>query len=104
MFSLAAFSQANWSSHPDNGRTMPLHITMMPDGPVGVKVGLQGITVQPTMGAERAAVAVATREAVYCANMMEKLEFGETSKHIPLHTDTTSALNMTGNLTLPLAS
>ena len=72
---------------------------MMSNGPVSFKVGLQGITAQSTMEAELVAAALAMTEAVYCANMMQELGFGETFKCVLLHIGNTSALHVAGNST-----
>ena len=71
----------------------------MSDGPVSFKVGLQGITAQSTMEAELVAAALVMKAAVYCANMMQELGFGETFKCVPLHIDNTSALHVAGTHT-----
>ena len=51
------------------------------------------------MEAELVAAALAKKEAVYCANMMPELGFGEKFKCVPLHIDNTSALHVAGNHT-----
>ena len=38
-------------------------------------------------------------EAVYCANMLQELGFGDTFKLVPLHIDNTSAPHVAGNHT-----
>ena len=88
-FSLTAFSDANWGNHPDNGKSMSSYIMMMSNGPVSLKVGLQGITAQSTMEAGLIVPALAMKETVYCANMMRELGFGVTFKCVPLHIDNT---------------
>ena len=98
-FTLTAFSDANWGNNPDNGKSMSSYIMMMSNGPVSFKVGLQGITAQSTMEAELVAAALVMIAAVYCANMMQELGFGETFKCVPLHIDNTSALHVAGNHT-----
>ena len=60
-FTLTAFSDANWGKTPDNGKPMSSYIMMMSNGPVSLKVGLQGITAQSTMEAELGAVALAMK-------------------------------------------
>ena len=49
---------------------------VMSNGPVRFKVGLQRIMDRSTMEAGLVAVSLAMRDAVYCANMMEELGFG----------------------------
>ena len=98
-FTPTAFWDANLGNNPDNGKSMSSYIVMMSNGPVSFKVGLQGITAQSTMEAELVAAALAMKEAVYCANMMQELGFGEKFKYLPLHIDNTSALHVAGNHT-----
>ena len=98
-FIITAFSDANWGNNPDNGKSMSSYIMMMSNGPVSFKVGLQGITAQPTMEAELVGASLAMKEEVYCANIMQELGFGEKFKRVPLHIDNTSALHVAGNHT-----
>ena len=88
-FTLTAFSDANWGNNPDTGKSMSSYIMMMSNGPVSFKEGLQGITAQSTLEAELVAAALAMKEAVFCANMMQELGFGEKFKCVPLHIDNT---------------
>ena len=98
-FTLTAFSDANWANNLENVKSLSSYIMMMSNGPVSFKVGLQGITAQSTMEAELVAAALVMKAAVYCANMMQELGFGETFKCVPLHIDNTSALHVAGNHT-----
>ena len=70
------------------------------NAPIIFKVGLQGLTAQPTMEAELVAAALTMKEeAVFCSNMMSELGFGESFGSVPLHIDNTSALYIAGNHT-----
>ena len=51
-FTLTAFLDANRGSNPNNGKPISSHFMMMSIGPVGFKVGLQGITAQSFMETE----------------------------------------------------
>ena len=72
---------------------------MLSNGPISLKVGIQGITAQSTMGAELVAPALTMKEAVFCSNMMEELGFKERFGSVPLYIDNTSALHVAGNRT-----
>ena len=72
----------------------------MANAPIIFKVGLQGLTAQPTMEAELVAAALTMKEeAVFFSNMMSELGFGESFGSVPLHIDNTSALYIAGNHT-----
>ena len=60
-FTLTAFSDANWANNLENVKSLSSYIMMMSNGPVSLKVGLQGITAQSTMEAELGAVALAMK-------------------------------------------
>ena len=76
------------------------YIVMVADAPIIFKVGLQGLTAQPTMEAELVEVALTMKEeAVICSNMMLELSFGESFGNVPLHIDNTLALHVAGNRT-----
>ena len=95
---LTAFSDYCWGNSPDNGKSTSSYV-LMRNGPVSFKVGMQGLTDQSTMEAELVAAALAMKEAVNCAGMMEELGFEETFKCVPVHIDNTSALHVAGNKT-----
>ena len=70
------------------------------NAPIIFKVGLQGLTVQPTMETELVAVALTMKEeAVFCSNTMLKLGFDESFGSVPLYTGNMSALHVAGNRT-----
>ena len=72
----------------------------MANAPIIFKVGLQGLTAQPTMEAELVAVALTMKEeAVFCSNTMLELGFGESFGSVPLHIENTSTLHVAGNRT-----
>lgn len=71
----------------------------MCNGSGSFKVRMQGPTTQSTTKAELVAAALATKEAVYCAGMVEELGLEETLKCAPIHIDNTSALRLAGNNT-----
>ena len=96
-FRLSAYSDVNWGNNPDNGKSTSSYIMMMCNGPVSIKVGMQGLTAQSTMEAELVAGALATREAVFCQNTITELGFKEDFECVPLHIDNTSALHVAGN-------
>ena len=66
-FKLTAFSDANWGSNPDNGKSTSSYIAFLSDDPVSFKVGLQGLTAQSTMEAELVAAALTMKETVFCS-------------------------------------
>ena len=78
-FKLTAFSDANWDNNPDNGKSTSSYIASLSDGPVSLKVGLQGLTAQSTMEAELVAAALTMKEIAFCSNMMKELGFGTAS-------------------------
>ena len=98
-FRLAAFSDANWSNNPDNGRCTSSYIVMLANAPISFKVGLQGLTAQSTMEAELVAAALAMKEAAFCSNMTLELGFDKSFGSAPLYIDNTSALHVAGNRT-----
>ena len=74
-------------------RFAPSYILTLANAPIIFKVGLQGVTPQPTMGAELVAAALIMKEwTVLFSNMMSELGLGESFGSVPLHTDNTSAL------------
>ena len=64
-FQLTAFSDANWGSNPDNGKSTPSYLIFLSNGPISFKVGLQGLTAQSTMEAELVAAAFTMKGAIY---------------------------------------
>ena len=96
---VTAFSDANWGNNPDDGKSISSYIMLMSNGPVNFKFGLRGITAQSTTQAELVAAALTMREAVYCANTMEELEFGKAFKCVPFYIGNASALHVAGNST-----
>ena len=92
-FRLNACSEANWGNNRDNGKSTPSYIMMMCNGPVSLKVGMQGLPAQSTMEAELVAGALAMREAMFCQSMVTEPGFKEDFKRVPLHMDNTSALH-----------
>ena len=57
---------------------------MADNDPIIFKVGLQGLTAQPTMEVELVAVALTMKkEALFCSNMMLELGFGESFGSVP---------------------
>ena len=67
------------------------------NAPIIFKVGLQGLTAQPTKAKLVAAALTMKEEAVFCSNMMPELGFGESFGSVPLHIDSTSALYIASN-------
>ena len=61
---LTAFSDANWGSNPNNGKSMSSYIVFLENAPVSLKVGLQGLTAQSTMETELEAAVLAMKEVV----------------------------------------
>ena len=98
-FKFTAFSDANWGAKPDNGESISSYIIMLSNGPISLKVGIQGLTAQSTMEAELVAVALTMKEAVLSINMMLELGFKEGFGSVPLYIDNTSALHVAGNRT-----
>ena len=83
-----------------HGRSTSSYIVTVANAPIIFKVELQGLTAQPTMGAELVAVALTMKEeAVFRSNMMSELGFGESVGSVPLHIDNTSVLYIAGNHT-----
>ena len=76
-FNLTTFSDVNWCSNPDNGKSTSSYVVIMCNKPVSFKVGIQGLTAQSTMEAELVAAALRMKEAVYCVGMMGELGFKE---------------------------
>ena len=74
-------------------------MAFLSDGPVGFKVGLQGLTAQLTMEAELVAAALTMKEAMFCSNMMKELGFGTRVDNAPVYIDNTSTLHVSGNQT-----
>ena len=73
---------------------------MVANAPIIFKVGLQGVTAQPTMEAELVAAALIMKEgAVLFSNMMLELDFDKCFGSVPLFIDNTLALHITGNRT-----
>ena len=73
---------------------------MLANAPIGFKVGLQGLTTQSTTEAELVVVALTTKKAVFCSNiMLDMLELGfdESFGSVLLYTNNTSALHVTDN-------
>ena len=72
---------------------------MITNGPINLKVGLQGLTAQSTMDAELDAAALTMKEAVFRKSMMQELGFKDEFNGVPLFIDNTSALQVAGNRT-----
>ena len=98
-FKLTAFPDANWGNNPDNGKATSFYLAFLSDGPVSFKVGLQGLTAQPTMEAELVAAALAMKEAVIFSNLMMELAFGTRFDNVPVYIDKTSTLHVAGSQT-----
>ena len=96
-FKLAVFSDSNWASSPDNGKSTLCYLSMLCDAPVGFKSGLQGLTAMPTMEAELVASALAMKEAVPCSNILTEPGFGKDFAKVPLYCDNTATLHALGN-------
>lgn len=96
---LTAFSCANLGNNPDNGMSMLSYIMMISKAPVSFKWGLHSLTAMSTMMAEMVAAALAMKEAVFCANVMTELGFGEEFGSVPLSIDNTTTLHVIGNRT-----
>ena len=69
-FKLTAFSDTNWGDNSDNGKSTSSYIAFLSGGPVGFKVGLQGLMARLTMEAELVAAALTVREAVFRSNIL----------------------------------
>ena len=81
-------------------RFTPSYIVTLANAPIIFKVGLQGLTALSTTEAEFVAAALIMKEgAVFFPNMTLELDFGKRFGSVPLHTDNTSALYITGNRT-----
>ena len=98
-FRLAAFSDANWDSNPDNGRSTSSYIAMLANAPISFKVELQGLTAQSMIEAEFVARALTIKEVVFCSKVMSELGFDESFSSVPLYIDNTSARHVAGNRT-----
>lgn len=72
---------------------------MLVNGPIGFKLGLQNLPAQSTMKAELVAVVLATKEAVFCSNIMVKLGLMKGFNSLPLYPHNTSKLHVTSNRT-----
>ena len=72
---------------------------MVVSAPIIFKVGLQGLTAQPTVEAELVVAALATEEAVFGSNMMLELGFDESFDSALLYTDNASVLHVAGSRT-----
>ena len=96
-FRLAVFSDSNWGISPINGRFTSSYIVMLSNAQISFKVGLQKLTVQSTMETELVAVALTTKEAMFCSNMMLELGSDESFGSVSLYIGTTSVLHVTGN-------
>ena len=72
---------------------------MITNGPINLKVGLQGLTAQSTMDAELDAAALTMKEAVFRKSMMQELGFKDEFNGVPLFIDNTSALHVVGSRT-----
>ena len=59
--------------------------------------GLQGPTAMSTMEAELVASPLATKEAVFCRNMLTELGFGKEFAQLPVYCDNTATLHVLGN-------
>ena len=49
-FQLAALSDANWETNPDNGKSTSSYIIMRSNGPISFKVGIQELAAQSRIG------------------------------------------------------
>ena len=82
------------------GRSTPSYIVMVTNAPIIFEVGLQGLTVQPTMEAELVAASLMMKEgAVFFSNIMLELDFEKSFGNVPLFIDNTSALHIAGKRT-----
>ena len=88
-FRIASFSNANWGNNPDNDWATSSYIVMLTNAAISFKVGLQGLTAQPMMEAERVAPPWAMKEAVLCSYMILELGFDESFGSVPLSTEPT---------------
>ena len=102
-FRLSAFSDANWGSNPNNGRSTSSYIVMLANAPISFKVGLQRLTTQSTVEAVLVSAALIIKEAVFCSNMMLKPGFDESFGSVPLYIDHTLTLRIAGNCITVLA-
>ena len=98
-FKRTAFSDANWGINLDNGESTSSYIIVLFNGPINLKVGIQGLTAQYTMETELVAAALTMEEIVFCSNMMRELGFMEGFGGMPLYIDNTSALHVAGHRT-----
>ena len=96
-FKLTAFSDANWGNNPDNEKSTSSYIAFLSDGPVSFKVGLQGLTAQPTMEAKLVAAVLTIKETVFCSNIMKELGFGTRFGNVPVYIDNTSTVHVADN-------
>ena len=97
-FKLTAFSDANWGANPDSEKSIS-NIIILSNGPISFKVGIQGLTAQPTLEAKLVAAAFTMKEANFCSNMMLELCFKERFDSVPLYIYDTLALHVAGNRT-----
>ena len=85
-------------------RFTPSYIVTLANALVTFKIGLQGLTAQPTMEAELVAAALIMKEgAVFFSNMMLELDFVKSFDSVPLFIDNTSAPHVAGNVPTFLA-
>ena len=96
-FKLVVFFDSNWANNSDNGKSTSCYLSMLCDAPIGFKSGLPGLTAMSTMEAELVASALATKEAVFCSNMLTELGFGKDLAKVPLFCDSTVTLHALGH-------
>ena len=96
-FKLATFADSNWAINPDNGKSISSYVTMLANAPMSFRSGLQGLTAMSTMEAELVASALATKEAVFCSNMLTKLGFGKEFAQMLVYCDNSATLHALGN-------
>lgn len=92
-----AFSDANWRHNPGKGKSMSSYVISLSNAPEMFEVGLQGLTVQPTMKEELVAAALAIKEAAFCSIIMKEVGFGTRFDSVSLYIDNNSALHVAGD-------
>ena len=81
----------------DNSKSSSCYMSMLSDAPIDFKSGLQGLTTMSNMKAELVTSDLAMKEAVFCANMLTGLEFGEDFAKLLCYSDNMATLHALGN-------
>ena len=103
-FKLAAFSDDNWGTNPENAKPTSSYIFMPANGPSSSRVGIQRLTAQSTTDTQLVAAVLTMKEAVFCKSMIQEVGLKDEFDSVALFIDNTSALYVAENRTYsPLA-